>query len=95
MTSAKTDREWRDAAIKLRVCLGCKWQHGFQTGRRCFSPHQGSDLDPVEGLIGRTSTCESQRTRLWRWLGHDVCGPEGKYFEQYVQCADKPARPLR
>lgn len=36
----------------------------------------------VCGVISSRRTCESERTRFWRWLGRDTCGPEGLYWIQ-------------
>ena len=89
-----------------RTCATCqhswKWARP-QSGRRCGRPGDGG-CDLINGQKPRQPTfCDSERTRLWRWLGLDTCGPEGRYWEPRIERLPpiggtgvrKPSRPSR
>jgi len=37
-------------------------------------------FDLARGAKTDPRTCAFERAKLWRWLGLDTCGPDGRYF---------------
>ena len=64
------------------TCASCKFAWSWSSpraGRMCGRPGDGG-YDVINGQKAKLpATCDYERFRLWRWLGLDTCGPEGRY----------------
>jgi hypothetical protein len=72
-----------------RTCATCEYRipviNGDGGAGYCNGP-QRERYDKLRGLHQVPATVEYERTRFWRWLGFNTCGPEGNYWY--------PAKPL-
>lgn len=66
-----------------KVCLNCAhcWRGFMGVGPTC---DRRKSFNLVQGEVVNSRSCLFERSRLWRWLGLDTCGPDGRYFVKRV-----------
>lgn len=63
----------------MKTCVSC--EHSQKPFRfRLDCNRRPCKIDKIHGAMSSARSCGFERTRLWRWLGIDTCGPEGRYW---------------
>lgn len=64
-----------------KLCINCKHCNKYRGAFMCFAP-QNIEISTVtgEGEIKEFRYCSTHRQR--RYVELDVCGPQGRWFEQ-------------
>lgn len=74
-----------------KLCFDCRHVFGRRDLASCH--RRACTVDVIYGPQRRVTTCEFERSRIWRWLGFNTCGPDGRYFEPVARHDDTPPPP--
>lgn len=89
---------WEGGVMNLaKTCKDCAFCHSsvMSNNHGAKTCNRRSYFSNVHGRVVIGRTAEFERAWLWRKLGADTCGPEGRYWQARPPISDRKPPPPR